>query len=544
MRRFLLATVLVSQAYASFCGDSAIPFSFEVLPDGQPVLGCARPTCFGWSPSGLPASQTGNFYRINKRPDGFMRNDRATIPPFSHLDARLQRSMTAECEATYQSNTCDPARQWVGGIAPLLNVSAFPTVLQCCNYEVLRASTDRGVAVVNPGQIVVGGEVMRAGKQYAFDYIADVVKSVNGDGTVSYDVSIRRMPCLALADNFAKNGEGKNAGAFRAFQAPNVAQPPINVAGLDGQQQGVQGPFQVDQNGVVEDTVADQAVVPQSTGPQAAANNGATVQFYEARPIFGPLEPVQAPIPQVAAPAQFVPVAPQAAPVAPAAPAAPAYYYPSYYYGSGGGGGGYYCFTDDTILEKPDGSSVRMDELKRDDWVKTIHDDKVVYTPVSFWLHRVPSQEAEFMKLTLENGKELKLTAKHYIYKTKCSAPGETVQLPNGAVFADMVNEGDCLFSVDKETVSESKVVKVEKVTQTGIYAPMTSNGKLVVNGVFASCHNIVQQHELQRTFFSYLNSLNDFIKGYFTEKDVNELPYGMGTIVQMLEFALPKNMF
>ncbi|KAK6036314.1 hypothetical protein COOONC_26181 [Cooperia oncophora] len=36
----------------------------------------------------------------------------------------------------------------------------------------------------------------------------------------------------------------------------------------------------------------------------------------------------------------------------------------------------------------------------------------------------------------------------------------------------------------------------------------MTSNGKIVVNGIYSSCHNIVQSYSLQNTFFSYADSL------------------------------------
>ena len=31
-------------AFASFCGKSGVPYSFEVLPNGAPVLGCAQPS--------------------------------------------------------------------------------------------------------------------------------------------------------------------------------------------------------------------------------------------------------------------------------------------------------------------------------------------------------------------------------------------------------------------------------------------------------------------------------------------------------------------
>ena len=55
--------------------------------------------------------------------------------------------------------------------------------LRCCEYEPLRLSENRGIAVVKPGQIVVGGEVFNGDRQYAFDYISDIAKHMKKDGT-------------------------------------------------------------------------------------------------------------------------------------------------------------------------------------------------------------------------------------------------------------------------------------------------------------------------------------------------------------------------
>uniref|UniRef100_A0A914YDL2 Secreted protein n=1 Tax=Panagrolaimus superbus TaxID=310955 RepID=A0A914YDL2_9BILA len=64
---------LASFALASYCGQSAIPFSFEALSNGQPILGCARPSCFGWNADGKRSADSAQFYRIGKQSDGFLR---------------------------------------------------------------------------------------------------------------------------------------------------------------------------------------------------------------------------------------------------------------------------------------------------------------------------------------------------------------------------------------------------------------------------------------------------------------------------------------
>ena len=67
--------------------------------------------------------------------------------------------------------------------------------------------------------------------------------------------------------------------------------------------------------------------------------------------------------------------------------------------GAGGGGlGSLFCFTADTLVETISGEKKRMDELAINDLVLTAKGDSVGYAPVNYWLHRVPSQEAEFIK--------------------------------------------------------------------------------------------------------------------------------------------------
>lgn len=44
-RRLLFLGLCAAPAAASYCGKTAVPYSFEVLPNGAPVLGCAQPSC-------------------------------------------------------------------------------------------------------------------------------------------------------------------------------------------------------------------------------------------------------------------------------------------------------------------------------------------------------------------------------------------------------------------------------------------------------------------------------------------------------------------
>uniref|UniRef100_A0A915PX76 Uncharacterized protein n=1 Tax=Setaria digitata TaxID=48799 RepID=A0A915PX76_9BILA len=146
----------IGDIFASYCGEDAIPFSLQALSTGQPVLGCARPSCFGW---GVKTDKGARFYRINKKNDGFMR--KSDLKKYDKI-----------------------------------KITARESQLACCTFDNLKNSWDRGIADVSPGQIVVGGEVMRGDRQYAFDYIANVKKHIKEDGSLSYSVSVRRFWCL------------------------------------------------------------------------------------------------------------------------------------------------------------------------------------------------------------------------------------------------------------------------------------------------------------------------------------------------------------
>ncbi|GMR32561.1 hypothetical protein PMAYCL1PPCAC_02756, partial [Pristionchus mayeri] len=180
----LLLLLLPSIVLSSFCGQQAVPFTFQALKSGHPVLGCARPRCFG-SGNKNGTGEPAQFYRIHGKEDGYMRKSEG---------GEGGRNEMAACSMSFSSSSCGIG-QWVGGIAPQGDVRAKPQ-LHCCAYGPLLQSEDRGIATVKPGQLVVGGEVTMEGRVVAFDYVADLAKMVREDGSVEYKVALRRMSCF------------------------------------------------------------------------------------------------------------------------------------------------------------------------------------------------------------------------------------------------------------------------------------------------------------------------------------------------------------
>ncbi|CAB3399648.1 unnamed protein product [Caenorhabditis bovis] len=193
MKSIVLIALLLPIAFASYCGQSAIPYTFQVIKSGRPVLGCARPKCFGWTANGTRAGDSAQFYRVAGKEDGYLRRaDQFIRAPSKNPNFVPQ---IAICADNYKSSSCEEG-EWVGGIAPQSDPFSSNLEMRCCSYQVLINSQDRGKATVRRGQLVVGGEVRENGKLVAFDYIANLKKEVTNTGNVTYYATIKRMPCF------------------------------------------------------------------------------------------------------------------------------------------------------------------------------------------------------------------------------------------------------------------------------------------------------------------------------------------------------------
>ena len=57
------------------------------------------------------------------------------------------------------------------------------------------------------------------------------------------------------------------------------------------------------------------------------------------------------------------------------------------------------------------------------------------------------------------------------------------------SVFADQIEEGNKLVSWKESKIAEETVVAVEPAKERGIWAPLTMEGTLLVDGLLASCY-------------------------------------------------------
>lgn len=183
------------------------------------------------------------------------------------------------------------------------------------------------------------------------------------------------------------------------------------------------------------------------------------------------------------------------------------------------------CFPGNAQVVLKGGATKQMRDLQPGDHVlassTTNGHGPLLYSPVLSFLDRQPNVTKIFYTIGTNTGLNITLTAAHLIFVTDCtgglSEPkwGETAKEPllgsvqRGGpsweaglrtVFASEVQPGQCVLTSQGKAGSQgtlSVVTFVDEQRSTGLYAPLTQHGSIVVNSVLASCYAAVDNHHL-----------------------------------------------
>jgi len=114
-------------------------------------------------------------------------------------------------------------------------------------------------------------------------------------------------------------------------------------------------------------------------------------------------------------------------------------------------------------------------------------------SPFLTYLHIEPEMRAEFIQLRCEDGSQLDISPEHLLFK---SVNGRAKPVP-----AKSIEIGESLFRISlqpqEKGIYRSKVLEIKScVTMSGVYAPLTQSGTLIVNGFFVSCYSHVKSHQ------------------------------------------------
>ncbi|CAB3399504.1 unnamed protein product [Caenorhabditis bovis] len=202
------------------------------------------------------------------------------------------------------------------------------------------------------------------------------------------------------------------------------------------------------------------------------------------------------------------------------------------------------CFSTDTWLTTPNGKK-RMDQIAVGDMVLTANMTATFFTPITTWMHREPEERYQFYTIMTEYGKMLAVTAKHLVYRNLCDENYEEFvnYFPKNrnAVFADELKIGDCLILLYKGKYRQQRIMRISITERKGIFAPITSNGRIIVNDIIASTYSEVKHIKFQMKYFAVVSQIQEFLK-IFGESFYNKvtIPVGSSLASDILLLLLP----
>lgn len=153
------------------------------------------------------------------------------------------------------------------------------------------------------------------------------------------------------------------------------------------------------------------------------------------------------------------------------------------------------CFPGESLVSMADGSKKRMDDLELGDqvlvWEGHYKADIVV---ADFHQATDRNLSSQYLAITVKT-QTLFISENHMLFKD------------NSTVIAADIEIGDNLQVQGDEGMQFAKVESVQRVSKTGLYAPLTMSGRLIVDGILVS--SFALHTEIQ-------NSLRgiDFIQG------------------------------
>lgn len=172
------------------------------------------------------------------------------------------------------------------------------------------------------------------------------------------------------------------------------------------------------------------------------------------------------------------------------------------------------CFPDHESVQLENGTTLPMSALSLGDRVLAVRsaDGRPVFDTVIAFLHRSRSQAAEFVVLRTASG-SISLTPDHLMMTTVGSSSSTgalSAQHAGGVMVGQFIHEVRSVAGTI--TVVPSQVIGVSYSAGRGVYAPLTTEGTIVVGGYAASCYGVITSHRLAHAAFLPIRVANELL--------------------------------
>ena len=150
------------------------------------------------------------------------------------------------------------------------------------------------------------------------------------------------------------------------------------------------------------------------------------------------------------------------------------------------------CFPANSRVTLESGENINMRQLRVGDKVRTLGmNGETADSKVIAFLHRAEKIKAEFYKFETSGGNALILSPQHLIFRK------ENSRRPISAVFASEIKLGNLLYTSNGSASEYKAVTRISMVTEIGVYAPLTMQGTLLVDGILVSCYATWPSHDV-----------------------------------------------
>ncbi|KAH9285988.1 Desert hedgehog protein A [Echinococcus granulosus] len=203
------------------------------------------------------------------------------------------------------------------------------------------------------------------------------------------------------------------------------------------------------------------------------------------------------------------------------------------------------CFPGSAHAMSATGTPIPLSALRIGDHVMTLDPRtyKLQPTRVTAFLHRDEHQYSPWIEITYFRKDEtvpskLRLTANHLIYRWQ---GGKT------SVFANQVQPGDeiaCNLDNPEDLCQvESTRVVNSSLTDTGVYAPLTRTGDMIIDGVFVSCFAHIRNDWLAQVAVLPLHFASTFFGLNLMEIQTGVHRYAE-LLLKIAQFLIPDQLF